>query len=169
MDKYRLREKLEAHLYAEYGKGIPTASEHEYWTSLSRVVMEMIGPDWERSRALYAEGRQVHYFSAEFLAGRSLLNNLLNREWLDEVRARIVEDGFDFDAVLNEETDPALGNGGLGRLAACFLDSSATMDLPVMGHGLLYRYGLFRQEIEHGHQKEYPDAWMELPYPFMVT
>lgn len=169
MDKYRLREKLEAHLYAEYGKGIPTASEHEYWTSLSRVVMEMIGPDWERSRALYAEGRQVHYFSAEFLVGRSLLNNLLNREWLDEVRARVVEDGFDFDAVLNEETDPALGNGGLGRLAACFLDSSATMDLPVMGHGLLYRYGLFRQEIEHGHQKEYPDAWMELPYPFMVT
>ncbi len=134
MDKHRLREKLEAHLYAEYGKGIPTASEHEYWTSLSRVVMEMIGPDWERSRALYAEGRQVHYFSAEFLVGRSLLNNLLNREWLDEVRARVEEDGFDFDAVLNEETDPALGNGGLGRLAACFLDSSATMDLPVMGH-----------------------------------
>lgn len=169
MEKILLREKLEAHLYAEYGKGVASASEHEYWTSLSRVVMETIGPDWERSRALYAEARQVHYFSAEFLVGRSLLNNLLNRTMLDEVRALVEEDGFDFDAMLNEETDPALGNGGLGRLAACFLDSSATMNLPVMGHGLLYRYGLFRQEIEHGHQKEYPDAWMELPYPFMVT
>jgi starch phosphorylase len=88
---------------------------------------------------------------------------------LDVIRELVDEAGFDFDAILNEETDPALGNGGLGRLAACFIDSSATMELPVIGHGLLYRYGLFRQEIEHGHQKEYPDAWMELPYPFLAT
>ena len=168
MDKAQLAEKLQSHLYAEYGKSVSQATEHEYWTALSRAVMETIGPDWERSRALYEDGRQVHYFSAEFLVGRSLLNNLINRNLLEPVRELVEEAGFDFDAVLNEETDPALGNGGLGRLAACFLDSSATMNLPVMGHGLLYRYGLFRQEIEHGHQKEYPDAWMELPYPFVV-
>ncbi len=168
MNKALLEEKVSAHLYATYGKGVDQATDHEFWTALSKVLMESIGPDWERSRTLYSQGRQVHYFSAEFLVGRSLLNNLLNREMLDDVRAFVEESGFDFDAVLNEETDPALGNGGLGRLAACFLDSSTTMNLPVMGHGLLYRYGLFRQEIEHGHQKEYPDAWMELPYPFMV-
>lgn len=168
MDKIYLEKRVQSHLYAEFGKSQEHASEHEYWTALSRTIMEVIGPDWEKSRALYKEGRQVHYFSAEFLVGRSLLNNLLNRDLLEPVRELVTEAGFDFDKVLNEETDPALGNGGLGRLAACFLDSSATMDLPVMGHGLLYRYGLFRQEIEHGHQKEYPDAWMELPYPFMV-
>ncbi len=169
MNKAQLAEKVEAHLYAEFGKSVPTASEHEYWTALSRAVMETIGPDWERSRHLYGQGRQVHYFSAEFLVGRSLLNNLINRNLLDLVRELVSDDGYNLDALLNEETDPALGNGGLGRLAACFLDSSATMNLPVMGHGLLYRYGLFRQEIEHGYQKEYPDAWMERPYPFVVT
>lgn len=168
MDKNILKEKVTAHLYADYGKGIGEATDHEFWASLSKVIMEEVGPNWEASRRLYRQGRQVHYFSAEFLVGRSLLNNLLNRGILEEVRDFVEEAGFDFDAILNEETDPALGNGGLGRLAACFLDSSATMQLPVTGHGLLYRYGLFRQEIEHGHQKEYPDAWMELPYPFMV-
>lgn len=168
MDKDLLKEKVTGHLYADFGKGMDRATAHEFWTSLSKAVMEDIGPDWERSRDLYRQGRRVHYFSAEFLVGRSLLNNLLNRGLLEDVRSFVEEAGFDFDAVLNEETDPALGNGGLGRLAACFLDSSATMNLPVMGHGLLYRYGLFRQEIEHGHQKEYPDAWMELPYPFTV-
>ncbi|MGI6617246.1 MAG: glycogen/starch/alpha-glucan phosphorylase [Saccharofermentanales bacterium] len=156
-------------LYAEFGKSVKNASEHEYWTSLSRVIMGNIGPDWEATREKYASERMTYYFSAEFLVGRSLLNNLINRDLLDSVRQVVEEDGFDFDSVLNEETDPALGNGGLGRLAACFLDSAATMNLPVMGQGLLYRFGLFRQEIDHGNQKEYPDAWMEMPYPFMVA
>lgn len=169
MKKELLAERIESHLYAEYGKSVAHAGEHEYWTALSRAVMELIGPSWEATRKLYQEGRTVHYFSAEFLVGRSLFNNLINRELLDVIRELVDEAGFDFDAILNEETDPALGNGGLGRLAACFIDSSATMELPVIGHGLLYRYGLFRQEIEHGHQKEYPDAWMELPYPFLAT
>lgn len=169
MNKKRLAENIESFLYAEFGKSVAHASEHEYWTAVSRAVMETIGPDWEATREIYREGRTVHYFSAEFLVGRSLLNNLINRNLLDDIRELVEEAGFDFDKVINEETDPALGNGGLGRLAACFLDSSATMNLPVIGHGILYRYGLFRQEIEHGHQKEYPDAWMELPYPFLVT
>ena len=168
MDKASLLARVESHLFAEYGKGVAQAAAHEFWTALSRAIMETLGPDWERTRDLYDGGRQVHYFSAEFLVGRSLLNNLVNRGLLDRVRQLVGEAGFDFDEILDEETDPALGNGGLGRLAACFLDSSATMNLPVIGHGLLYRYGLFRQEIEHGHQKEYPDAWMELPYPFLV-
>ena len=169
MDKELLAKRIESHLYAEYGKSVAHAGEHEYWTALSRAVMETIGPSWEATRKLYQVGRAVHYFSAEFLVGRSLLNNLINRELLDVIRELVDEAGFDFDTILNEETDPALGNGGLGRLAACFIDSSATMELPVIGHGILYRYGLFRQEIEHGHQKEYPDAWMELPYPFLAT
>ncbi|NLA96199.1 MAG: glycogen phosphorylase, partial [Clostridiaceae bacterium] len=83
MDKTQLAEKVRSHLYAEYGKSISQATEHEYWTALSRSVMETMGPDWERSRDLYGQGRQVHYFSAEFLVGRSLLNNLINRDLLD--------------------------------------------------------------------------------------
>ena len=139
MDKELLAKRIESHLYAEYGKSVAHAGEHEYWTALSRAVMETIGPSWEATRKLYQVGRAVHYFSAEFLVGRSLLNNLINRELLDVIRELVDEAGFDFDTILNEETDPALGNGGLGRLAACFIDSSATMELPVIGHGILYR------------------------------
>jgi starch phosphorylase len=168
MTKDILEAKVRAHLYAEFGKSVLQASPHEYWTALSRAVMEEIGPDWESTRQDTMNGRHVHYFSAEFLVGRSLLNNLINRGMLDSFKAIVDASDFDFQDILSEEIDPALGNGGLGRLAACFLDSATTMGYPVTGHGILYRYGLFRQEIEHGQQKEYPDAWMELPYPFTV-
>ena len=168
MKKSELRKTIQTHLYAEFGKSVENATNHEFWTALSRAVMGQLAPDWEQTRHLYNQGRQAHYFSAEFLVGRSLLNNIVNLGLYDDVQEIVKEAGFDMTDLEEEETDPGLGNGGLGRLAACFLDSCATLDLPVTGYGILYRYGLFRQEIEDGFQKEYPDVWMELPYPFNV-
>lgn len=168
MNKEKFKEHMLSHLHSEFAKGFENASEYEFYQSLSRTVMEMMTPNWERTREKYREGRQVHYFSAEFLVGRSLENNLINLGILEPVIELVEEMGHDFYNLLEEEQDPGLGNGGLGRLAACFMDSSSTMNLPVIGHGLLYRYGLFRQEIENGFQKEYPDSWMEWGYPFIV-
>ena len=109
-----------------------------------------------------------HYFSAEFLMGRALLNNLSNLGMVDEAREALAALGKDLSVVLEEEPDAALGNGGLGRLAACFLDSCATLDLPVAGYGILYRYGLFKQLFDNGFQTEHPDPWMEEGYPFVI-
>lgn len=100
--------------------------------------------------------------------GRALLNNLTNLGLLDEAREAVAAQGQDLADVLEAEHDAALGNGGLGRLAACFLDSCATLDLPVTGYGILYRYGLFKQTIDNGFQNEHPDPWMEEGYPFVI-
>lgn len=161
-----LKDSVLAHIRAEYGKELDQVSAQEFWTALSRAVMERIAPRWEASRNRYNQVRQAHYFSAEFLVGRSLLNNLINLGILEETRGLCEELGFDLAELEEEEIDPGLGNGGLGRLAACFMDSCATLNYPVTGYGILYRYGLFKQQIEDGFQKEYPDPWMELPYPF---
>lgn len=161
-----LKDSVLAHIRAEYGKELNEVSSQEFWTALSRTVMERIAPRWEASRNRYNKERQAHYFSAEFLVGRSLLNNLINLGILEEAKKLCQELGFDLADLEEEEIDPGLGNGGLGRLAACFMDSCATLNYPVTGYGILYRYGLFKQQIEDGFQKEYPDPWMELPYPF---
>ena len=100
--------------------------------------------------------------------GRALLNNLTNLGLLDEAREAVAAQGQDLADVLEAEHDAALGNGGLGRLAACFLDSCTTLDLPVTGYGILYRYGLFKQTIDDGYQNEHPDPWMEEGYPFVI-
>lgn len=166
--KKTLIEKIESNLSAEFGKNIKHATEHEIWQSISRSVMEILTENWEKTRETYNEGRQAHYFSAEFLVGRSLINNLVNLGIYDEMQATVQELGFDLNDLEEQETDPGLGNGGLGRLAACFLDSSTTLNYPVTGYGILYRYGLLKQIFDNGFQKEYPDEWMEYPYPFNV-
>ena len=130
--------------------------------------MGRIAGDWETTDAVYKAGRQEHYFSAEFLMGRALLNNLSNLGLVDETREALASFGIDLSQVLEQEPDAALGNGGLGRLAACFLDSCATLELPVTGYGILYRYGLFKQLFDNGFQTEHPDPWMEEGYPFVI-
>lgn len=164
-----LSERMEAHVRAETGLTTDLASARDYWTALSKTIIEIISDNWEQTREKYAEGRQAHYFSAEFLEGRSMLNNLVNLGIYDQAKEALEGFGYNLTDILEEETDPALGNGGLGRLAACFLDSCATLNLPVTGYGIMYRYGLFRQTIENGFQKEYPDSWMERGYPFILT
>lgn len=145
-----------------------TATDRKFWSGLSSAVMAQIADNWEATRAAYAATRQQHYFSAEFLQGRALLNNLTNLDLVDEAKAAAKQGGRELSNVLEAEHDAALGNGGLGRLAACFLDSAVTQDYPVTGYGLLYRYGLFRQSFENGRQKEEPDAWMENGYEFVI-
>ncbi|WP_115686232.1 glycogen/starch/alpha-glucan phosphorylase [Corynebacterium senegalense] len=159
---------VEGHVRAFSGATPRTATVKKFWTGMSAAVMEQIADDWDATRAAYAATRQQAYFSAEFLQGRALLNNLTNLGLVEEAARVASESGRELSDVLEAEHDAALGNGGLGRLAACFLDSAVTQDYPVTGYGLLYRYGLFRQELVDGFQKEHPDAWKESFYPFIV-
>lgn len=140
----------------------------EHWQGTASAVVDAIAENWQKTEERYNASRMQHYFSAEFLMGRALLNNLNNLGKIEETRAALAEYGQDLSDVLEAEHDAALGNGGLGRLAACFLDSSATQDLPVRGYGILYRYGLFKQFFENGFQGEKPDPWMEEGYPFVI-
>ena len=157
-----------AQVRAVSGRPATAATLMEVWQGLSAAVVDTIADDWYATEQKYSAGRQEHYFSAEFLMGRALLNNLSNLGMVDEARKVVGSFGVNLSDVLEQEPDAALGNGGLGRLAACFLDSCATLDLPVNGFGILYRYGLFKQVFEDGFQTEHPDPWMEEGYPFVI-
>ena len=157
-----------AQVRAVSGRPETAATLMEVWQGLSAAVVDTIADDWYATEQRYSAGRQEHYFSAEFLMGRALLNNLSNLGMVDEAREAVDSFGVNLSDVLEQEPDAALGNGGLGRLAACFLDSCATLDLPVNGFGILYRYGLFKQLFEDGFQTEHPDPWMEEGYPFVI-
>lgn len=157
-----------AHVRAGSGRPVNASTLMEVWQGLSRSVIDRVADDWNHTTATYKAGRMEHYLSAEFLMGRALLNNLSNLGIEDDARAALAAHGLNLTDVLEQEPDAALGNGGLGRLAACFLDSCATLDLPVDGYGILYRYGLFRQVFSDGFQIEEPDSWMEDEYPFII-
>ena len=150
------------------GHPASASTEMEVWQGLSAAVVDAIADDWYATEQRYREGRMEHYFSAEFLMGRALLNNLTNLGLVDQAREAVGAFGQDLTDILEQEPDAALGNGGLGRLAACFLDSCATLELPVTGYGILYRYGLFKQLFSDGFQTEHPDSWMEEGYPFII-
>lgn len=163
-----LEEQLKSQVRAVSGRPERISTEMEAWQGLSAAIIDRIADRWHATERTYAVGRMEHYFSAEFLMGRALLNNLSNLGMVDEAREALAALGKDLSVVLEEEPDAALGNGGLGRLAACFLDSCATLDLPVAGYGILYRYGLFKQLFDNGFQTEHPDPWMEEGYPFVI-
>ncbi len=168
IDKERLMAALDAHVRSETGRRPEDVSDRAFWVALADTLVQFISESWAKTRKHYETERMQHYLSAEFLMGRSMLNNLLNLGIYDTVRDCFKAYGRDLSVVLDEEYDAGLGNGGLGRLAACFLDSCATRNYPVIGYGILYRYGLFRQTFENGFQHEYPDSWMEDGYPFLV-
>ena len=163
-----LEEQLKSQVRAVSGRPERVSTEMEAWQGLSAAIIDHIADRWHATERSYSVGRMEHYFSAEFLMGRALLNNLSNLGMVDEAREALAALGKDLSVVLEEEPDAALGNGGLGRLAACFLDSCATLDLPVAGYGILYRYGLFKQLFDNGFQTEHPDPWMEEGYPFVI-
>ena len=155
------KQSISSHIKANSGQDVSQATEAEVWAALSRAIIEHVADNWAETKNAYDKTRQEHYLSAEFLVGRSTLNNLVNLDIYDEAKDALKDLGFDLTSILEEENDAALGNGGLGRLAACFMDSSATLDMPVTGYGILYRHGLFKQVFDNGYQVETPDVWME--------
>ncbi len=134
---------------------------------VGKAVMGEIAQNWSRSRKKHSEGRRAYYFSAEFLMGRMIYNNLYCAGILDEVKSLLKSKGIDINQ-FEEIEDAALGNGGLGRLAACFLDSAATQEVPLDGYGIFYRYGLFKQLIKDGYQVEVADDWLKNPDPWCI-
>lgn len=163
-----LASTVPSHVRAAAGGSAESTTDFKFWKGLSAAVMDQLAENWEATQQAYRATRQQHYFSAEFLMGRALLNNLTNLSLVDEAEKAVRASGHELADVLEAESDAALGNGGLGRLAACFLDSAVTQDFPVTGYGILYRYGLFKQTFENGFQTEHPDAWKENGYPFIV-
>src|SRR6266436_1751647 len=150
----------------------PAASgPRERYEALARSVRDVLSQRWVRTEQTYrsVNPKRVYYLSMEFLIGRSLSNNITNLLLSPFVSEAVKQRSLDWLGLLEEEPDAALGNGGLGRLAACFLDSMATLQLPAMGYGLRYEYGMFRQSIEDGWQHEQPDNWLRRPDPWEVA
>lgn len=161
-DKEKFKENLSARLRRQYGKDISQANKHDLFDAVSASAMELVMENWMETRNEYEKKpvKQLYYLSAEFLMGRALSNNLINACIKDKVLEVLKEMNIDFNMIEDEEPDAGLGNGGLGRLAACFLDSLATLDYPGHGYGIRYEYGMFEQKIEDGYQVEYPDNWL---------
>ena len=146
-------------------------SKHDWYRATALVVRDMLVEKLLATRLRFERNnsKKLYYLSLEFLIGRSLENNLFNLGIIDTCRDFLAENGIDLQILFDEEPDAALGNGGLGRLAACFLDSLATLDLPGYAYGINYEYGLFRQEIRGGYQVERPDAWQRETSPWLVA
>lgn len=142
-------------------KSFEDTSDKDRYDALCDTIMGLINQDWRRSKQKVRKDRKAYYLSAEFLIGRSLGNNLINLGIYDEVKELLNEIGIDFEAIEDYEDDAALGNGGLGRLAACFMDSAASQKLSLYGYGVRYREGIFKQSIENGFQVEYGDSWIK--------
>src|SRR6185437_11611790 len=161
----------ERHLMFDTGLDPASVGPRERYEAVARSVRDVLSQRWLRTEQTYAREnpKRIYYLSMEFLIGRSLANNLVNL-LLDPLARRFAaKPGLDWIGVLDEEPDAGLGNGGLGRLAACFLDSMATMQLPAMGYGLRYEYGIFRQSIRNGWQQEQPDNWLRRPDPWEIA
>ena len=151
-----------------YRKTIEEATQEQIFQAVSYTVKDVIIDNWLATQKSYDEQdpKIVYYMSMEFLMGRALGNNLINLCAYGEVKEALEELGFDLNCIEDQEPDPALGNGGLGRLAACFLDSLATLNYAAYGCGIRYHYGMFKQKIQNGYQIEVPDNWLKNGYPF---
>lgn len=161
-------ESIKAILKLEYGKTIETANNKEKYFALSKSVMADISERWETTQKTYEGHKQAFYLSAEFLMGRALGNNLMNLKQYHEVDEALKTLGLSVNDLEEAEEDAGLGNGGLGRLAACFLDSAATMNVPLQGYGIRYDFGIFKQYFEEGFQKELPDNWTKYGDPWSI-
>ena len=168
LDKDTIKEEIKENVKRLYRKEFKEATEKEIFQAVSLVVKDEIIDDWLATQNAMEEQdpKTVYYMSMEFLMGRALGNNMLNLCVYDEFKQALDELGLDIVSIEDQEPDPALGNGGLGRLAACFLDSLSTLGYPAYGCGIRYRYGMFKQKIENGYQKEVPDDWLKDSYPF---
>ena len=169
-DSEKFKGMLVERLKKQYGKDIAHANSHDLYDAVAASTREMITTNWMATRAEYEKNpvKQLYYFSAEFLMGRALSNNLINLEIKKAVKEVLNGMNIDYNLVEDQEPDAGLGNGGLGRLASCFLDSLATLDYPGHGYGIRYEYGMFEQHIEDGYQVEYPDNWLRHRDPWEI-
>ncbi|MGD1931524.1 MAG: glycogen/starch/alpha-glucan phosphorylase [Leptolyngbyaceae cyanobacterium] len=166
-----LRRAFADHLYFIQGKLPELASKNDFYLALAFVVRDRLMPRWLYSRRNYLqpETRIVSYLSAEFLLGPHLENNLINLGVQSEVRQAIEESGLDFDELVAQEEEPGLGNGGLGRLAACYMDSLSSLEIPAIGYGIRYEFGIFDQQIRDGWQVEITDKWLQFGNPWEIA
>ena len=153
-----------------FRRTIDEATPQQIFQAVAYTVKDDIIDQWITTHKEYEKKdvKTLYYLSMEFLMGRALGNNMINLREYKEIAEALDEMGFDLNAIEDQEPDAALGNGGLGRLAACFLDSLATLGYPAYGCGIRYRYGMFKQKIEDGYQVEVPDNWLENGNPFEI-
>ena len=167
-DKEKFIQEIKDNVKNLYRKTLEEASQQEVYQAVSQAVKEVIIDQWLATQKTFEkkDPKIVYYMSMEFLVGRALGNNLINLTAYQQVKEALEEIGFDLNVIEDQEPDPALGNGGLGRLAACFLESLSTLGYAAYGCGIRYHYGLFRQQIKNGFQTEEPDNWLKDGYPF---
>jgi glycogen phosphorylase len=165
-----LKRAFADNLFYIQGKYNAIATPNDYYMALAYTMRDRLLQRWLKTVKTYLEKdvKSVYYLSAEFLMGRHLGNSLINLEIYEEVREAVKASGLDLDELLEQEPDPGLGNGGLGRLAACFLDSLATLEIPAIGYGIRYEFGIFNQSIQEGWQVEIPDKWLRFGNPWEI-
>ncbi len=170
LDKKVLKNDIIQQLKLHYGKTLEDATKQEIYSATTYAVMDLVTDKWIATREAYDKKKvkQAYYLSAEFLMGRAMGNNLVNLQIMPEVAEVLEELKVDINTIEDQEFDAGLGNGGLGRLAACFLDSLATLELPGHGYGIRYRYGIFEQRIINGYQVEFPDKWLRYGDPWAI-
>ena len=169
-DKEKFKKELESNVRMLFRRNLDEATPQQIYQAVAYSVKDDIIDNWIETHKAYEkqDKKMVYYMSMEFLMGRALGNNMINLLCYDEVRETLEELGLDMNLIEDQEPDAALGNGGLGRLAACFLDSLATLGYPAYGCGIRYRYGMFKQKIENGYQVEVPDNWLKYGNPFEI-
>ncbi|EDT75227.1 glycogen/starch/alpha-glucan phosphorylase [Clostridium butyricum] len=161
VDKEKIKNGIERYLKVKHGVKVKDAKDYEIFNAVSLTVLEEIIDNWNETSDTYNRGRMAYYLSAEYLMGRALGNNLMNLGLYDNVKEVLSEMKIDINKIEEIEEDAGLGNGGLGRLAACFIESAATLNMPLMGYGIRYSNGLFKQNIENGFQTECEDTWLK--------
>ncbi|MDD6191498.1 MAG: glycogen/starch/alpha-glucan phosphorylase [Lachnospiraceae bacterium] len=169
-DKKAFKKQVKDNVKTLYRKEFEEATQQEVYQAVALVVKDEVIDNWLATQKTMdkTNPKTVYSMSMEFLMGRALGNNMINLCNYNEIKECLEEMGFNINAIEDEEPDPALGNGGLGRLAACFMDSLSTLGYPAYGCGIRYRYGMFKQKIEDGYQKEVPDNWLKNNYPFEI-
>lgn len=166
--KNSIKQSMERQIKIKYGVALADATNGEIFSGLSSALMETIVDDWNNTNEVYSKEKNAYYISAEFLMGRALGNNLVSLGLYEEVQELLKELNIDINSIEEAEEDAALGNGGLGRLAACFIDSAAAMEVPLRGYGIRYSNGLFKQYFEDGFQKECADSWLTYGDPWSI-
>ena len=164
------RDAILRHLKSTFARDTITATKNDWWLATCMAARDLMLERYIATQAVHSSKnvRRVYYLSLEYLMGRVLSNNLVNMRVRKAATAALKSLGQDLEVIAEEEADMGLGNGGLGRLAACFLDSMATMDIPAIGYGIHYEFGLFRQTFDHGRQVEVADNWLVNNNPWLI-